>query len=121
LDKGAIVAQGSPAELKAAIAADVVSIEVEGDGPSVAVGSAQAADSLRVLTDVEDVRVDGALLSVYVRNGSGAVSAMVRLLDEAGIPFGDVRISHPTLDDVFLRATGHHMEPAGESPPDVEL
>jgi ABC-2 type transport system ATP-binding protein len=120
LDKGAIVSQGSPAELKAAIAADVVSIELEGDGADVAPGAGQAVDSLRELAGVEDVQLDWALLSVYVRNGSGAVSAMVRLLDEAGIPFGDVRISHPTLDDVFLRATGHHMEPAGESPPDLK-
>ncbi len=120
LDAGTIVAQGSPAELKAAIAADVVSIEVESEGEGAAMVVEQAADSLRGLVGVEDVRVDGALVSVYVRNGSGAVSSMVRLLDAAGIAFGDLRLSHPTLDDVFLRATGHHLEPAGESPTEDE-
>jgi len=34
----------------------------------------------------------------------------VRLLDDANLELGELRLTRPSLDDVFLRATGHHLE-----------
>ena len=106
LDEGKIVAQGSPKELKASIGAEVVVVELSSEA------DAEGAQRLEGLAGVDEVRKDGRQISIYVPNGSAAVSAIVRALDEAGMAFGDVRLSQPTLDDVFLRATGHHMEAA---------
>ena len=110
LDLGRIVAQGSPTELKSTLASDVVTVEIEGEEAQAQQGLA----ALRGLDGLDDVRASGQQISVYSQNGGGTVSQVVRVLDEAGLAFGDVRLSHPTLDDVFLRATGHHMEPAAE-------
>jgi ABC-2 type transport system ATP-binding protein len=104
LDAGEIVAQGSPQELKASIGAEVVMVELG------SAAEAESAQRLEGLAGVEEVRRAGRQVSIYVPNGSAAVSGIVRALDEAGLAFGDVRLSQPTLDDVFLRATGHHME-----------
>lgn len=104
LDAGEIVAQGSPQELKASIGAEVVMVELSSEA------EAKSAQRLEGLAGVEEVRRDGRQVSIYVPKGSAAVSGIVRALDEAGLAFGDVRLSQPTLDDVFLRATGHHME-----------
>jgi ABC-2 type transport system ATP-binding protein len=38
----------------------------------------------------------------------------VRALDEAGVGVGSLELVHPTLDDVFVATTGHHLEEDGE-------
>ena len=93
LEAGRIVAEGSPEALKAAIATDVVTVQV---GEASAVG--RAADVAQGLAGVEDVR-----------RTDTAVARIVRLLDEAQVPVASITLARPTLDDVFLRATGHHL------------
>jgi hypothetical protein len=39
---------------------------------------------------------------------------LIRGLDRAGVRFGDVSVSRPTLDDVFLAATGGRMAAADQ-------
>ncbi len=58
---------------------------------------------------------------VYTKDGSSAIAPIVRALDESSVAMEEVTLARPTLDDVFLRKTGHHMEahdlnlePAGE-------
>jgi len=107
MNVGRIVSQGSPAELKASIGADVVTVHIEGD----AMELPRAEEALRGLEGVEDARALEDSVIVYVREGRRAVARIVRLLDEAGVHVGEVTLAHPTLDDVFLRKTGHHIEP----------
>jgi ABC-2 type transport system ATP-binding protein len=47
---------------------------------------------------------------VPLRERRGAIAEAVRLLDEAGIGIDDIAVRRPTLDDVFLRLTGHGAE-----------
>ena len=111
---GRIVAQGSPAELKASIGTDVVSLHIEG-GPD---ELARAEQAVRRLEGIEDVRVvDGAVIC-YVREGSAAIARLVLLLDEASVRANEVTLSRPTLDDVFLQKTGHHLE--DEATPEIK-
>jgi ABC-2 type transport system ATP-binding protein len=106
IDAGKIVAQGSPTALKASIGTDVLTIGIEGDENDLEKASAL----FRGMEGVEQVQeVDGAIV-VYVREGARAVPQAVRLLDEAGIATGAITLAQPTLDDVFLRKTGHHLE-----------
>jgi ABC-2 type transport system ATP-binding protein len=108
MDRGRIVAQGSPAALKATVGADVVTVHIEGDETHVA----RAQDVLRRLDGAAEVHgVDDGVV-VYVRDGGSALARIVLLLDEASIQTREISIAQPTLDDVFLRKTGHHMEPA---------
>jgi len=106
MNEGKIVAQGTPAELKASIGTDVVTLHIEG-GPN-ELGRAEQA--LRRFEGVEDVRaVDGQAV-VYVREGRRAIAGIVLALDEASVRVAEITVARPTLDDVFLRATGHHIE-----------
>jgi ABC-2 type transport system ATP-binding protein len=106
IDKGKIVASGSPEALKSAVGADAVAMTFQ-QGPT-AVPLAEPI--LRRMDDVRDVRIAGEEIVVYVRNGAASVAPLVRLLDDAGIALGELRLTRPTLDDVFLRATGHHLK-----------
>ena len=68
------------------------------------------------LAAVERVQIADGAAVVYVPDGARAVARIVIALDDAGIEVGDVSISRPSLDDVFLEATGHHLRVAGLPP-----
>jgi ABC-2 type transport system ATP-binding protein len=51
-------------------------------------------------------------LTLIVNDGNGVVADVVRVLDSAGITVDSVAIAEPTLDEVFLQATGSRLEGA---------
>lgn len=106
MDAGHIVARGSPTELKASIGTDVVTVGIgEGEGMV-----QRAAAAVRRLEGLDDVRIVEDSVVIYVREGSAAIARIVLLLAEASVPVREVTLALPTLDDVFLRKTGHHLE-----------
>jgi ABC-2 type transport system ATP-binding protein len=104
MNTGQIVAQGSPLELKAAIGTDVVTVQFEH-----ASALLKAEEAARTIEGVADVRPVENSLVIYVPDGSAALPRIVLVLNDAGVPTREVTLSRPTLDDVFLRATGRHM------------
>jgi ABC-2 type transport system ATP-binding protein len=106
VDRGRIVAAGSPEELKESIGTDVVTVKVpSGDGHP-----ARAAEVLGRLDGASEVRAVGDSVVIYIKDGSTAISPIVLRLSEASIPVQEVTLARPTLDDVFLRKTGYHIE-----------
>ena len=107
IDHGVIVAEGTPAELKASIGADVVTVAL--DHERIEVGRSL----LSSMEGVREMRIEERSLTLFVDDGTQAVAQVVRTLDGAGIAMGPVAVSNPTLDEVFLRATGSRREGAG--------
>jgi ABC-2 type transport system ATP-binding protein len=105
MDAGRIVAQGSPAELKTSIGTDVVTVHVEGGHEQ----ARRAAELVRGFAGVEDVRTLDNTVVTYIREGSAAIAPIVLLLNEASVSVGEVSLARPTLDDVFIRKTGHQL------------
>jgi len=103
---GKIVAQGTPAQLKASIGTDVVTVRIERSEDD----RARAETLLREQAGVEDVRTVEDSVVVYVKDGRRALAGIILLLDEASVQVDEVSLAHPTLDDVFLRKTGQHIE-----------
>jgi ABC-2 type transport system ATP-binding protein len=102
IDRGTIVAQGTPAELKRRISGDLVTFEVD----DVARATALLAPRARDVTPV-----DGGL-RVVVENGEAQALPLMRALDAAGVKVGALAIRHPSLDDVFLTLTGRSLRDA---------
>jgi ABC-2 type transport system ATP-binding protein len=106
IDQGAIVAEGTPAELKKEVAGDVVSLVLNGSTmkaaevlagqPDVWVVEAQQTDSLRL----------------RVESGSAAIQQIMRALDSSDIELGALELHRPSLDDVFLAKTGRSLRDA---------
>lgn len=109
MDKGKIVAQGSPEQLKASIGADVVTVRVP-DNDGVA---QRAADAVRSVPGLEDVRIVEDTIIVYVRDGKSAVAPVVLALEKGNVPVEEISLARPSLDDVFLQTTGRHLEEEG--------
>ncbi len=105
IDDGRIVAEGTPADLKADLGRDVITVTLpdrsDHDAARAALGALTGLDHV---TDAEHG------LAVYVENGAGAVADLVRLLTSAGVQPGDIALSRPSLDDVFLAFTGRRIE-----------
>jgi ABC-2 type transport system ATP-binding protein len=106
IDHGNIVAEGTPAELKASIGADVVTVSFHDSGIDT------AKTLLGDMPGLREMRPEDTSLTLFVDNGTQAVAQVIRLLDGAGIEMSQVAVSHPSLDEVFLKATGSRLEGA---------
>ena len=110
IDHGRIVAEGTPAELKAGIGRPSVHVlpADDGDRPRIAASLARFGESLDGGRDV----------AVRLRDGLG-LADVVRAFDADGIAVDDVELRAPTLDDVFLAKTGRTLEGAAEAEDDA--
>ncbi len=111
IDAGEIVAEGTPERLKAQMGHDVVTLALDGAdqaGTEAAVGN---------LPGLERIVAEPDRLALYLEDGAGSIAEIVRLLDRAEIRVGAIAVSRPSLDDVFLQATGRRLEGAAEEPP----
>jgi ABC-2 type transport system ATP-binding protein len=104
IDDGQIVAEGTPEQLKAEMGHDVVSVTL--DGADIAATEAALAG----LPGLERVVAEPDALALYVEDGAGSIAEIVRRLDNDRIRVGAIAVSRPSLDDVFLKATGRRLE-----------
>jgi ABC-2 type transport system ATP-binding protein len=104
IDGGLIVAEGTPEQLKAEMGHDVVSVSL--DGADVAATEA----ALTGLHGLERVVAEPDALALYVEDGANSIAEIVRRLDRDRIRVGAIAVARPSLDDVFLQATGRRLE-----------
>jgi ABC-2 type transport system ATP-binding protein len=115
IDHGAIVASGTPDELKSQVGGDVLTVTVE--------RSAQATEVARVvgaLAGAEQPQVLEHRVIGRVPHGGAALMELVRGLDRAGIVVSGIESRRPSLDDVFLGLTGRSLRDAEAAPPAPE-
>jgi len=107
IDRGRIVAEGTPAALKASIGR-----------PSVEVVAADPGERERLAGVLrrfgEEAAASSGAVAVRLGQGVGDMAEIVRALDAEGLAIADLRLHTPTLDDVFLAKTGRSLEGAGE-------
>ncbi len=102
INKGRIAAQGAPRALKKEIGSEVVTLSFASSELAERAGAAlEALAPKRQLV--------GRDLLCYFTAAADKLAGLVRALDEAQIPLEALVLNEPTLDDVFLRATGHRM------------
>jgi len=114
IDSGRIVAEGTPEALKA---------EVGNPHVELLVGEGAVPEAERVCAELGRLLPpkDGKRVLVEVEEGAGDVPRVVRALDEAGIAVESLELVRPTLDDVFVAKTGHHLEKEEREGSDGEL
>ena len=107
IDRGRVVAQGAPGELKAALEGDALHVEL-GD---VAVNG-NVTSALAAIGGLREVQVDGRSLHARADDGARAVPAVLAALDSHAIPVASVTVARPSLDDVYLRFAGRSFAAA---------
>jgi ABC-2 type transport system ATP-binding protein len=113
IDRGRVIADGTPAELKRRAGRDVI------DGHASEGADTRAIAALLGRLAEGDVRVDAPTrqVSISVEAGADVLLAAVRALDDAGLAVEDIALRRPTLDEVFLALTGQGVEDSADIPP----
>ncbi len=106
VDRGRIVADGTPDELKAELEGDAVHVELaDHDGVT-------ARPALERVDGLADVLLDGRTLRARARDGATAIPAVLAALEAHGVRATSVTLARPSLDDVYLRHAGRTFEAA---------
>ena len=104
MDKGRLIALGTPSELVASLGAEHVIEFALADG-----GSAPTDDELRGLAGVRDVRRQATSTSVTTSELHRTVPALLDALRAHGAALSLLTTHSATLEDVFVSLTGRHL------------
>jgi ABC-2 type transport system ATP-binding protein len=110
IDRGTIIAIGTPSDLKDKIGGDRVTLRIREFAP--AEEAQKAKNLLQALPFVEEIIVNtaqGNSLNLVVTAQSNPLSQIERSLLDAGLPIFSMAQSRPSLDDVYLAATGRTL------------
>ena len=107
IDRGRIIAEGTPAELKRSIGADVIAVRVD--------DTARAEPVIRTIPGIDEVETRGDEILASTSDGPANVSPIAVALANAGVRVRALTLREPTLDDVFLTLTGQHLDVTGEA------
>ncbi len=105
VDRGRVVAHGTPDELKDELRGDAVVVQV-GD-------SEQLPAALRALgrvPDLRDVTSSGRTVRAQADRGGTTLPHVLAALDQAGVQVAAATVARPSLDDVYLRHTGRTLD-----------
>ncbi len=100
VDRGRVVAEGSPEELKRELRGDTVQVELA------EARNGDAAAAVRGLPGITELTVDGRMLRARVDSGAAAIPSLITALERGGLRVASATIARPSLDDVYLRHAG---------------
>ena len=103
IDAGRAIASGAPDELKSRVGGDRIDVVVH-DAEELATAARTIG---RVCEAEPEIDSEARRISAPVADRATTLTAVVRALDDADVVAEDVGLRRPTLDDVFLRLTGH--------------
>ncbi|HEU4657317.1 MAG TPA: ATP-binding cassette domain-containing protein [Capillimicrobium sp.] len=110
INAGRIVAEGTPAALKAEVGGSHLEITLAGDRPDL-----ERAHGVLARFGELDGAPEHCDVRLAVSGGATTIAPVVRALDEAGLEVAALELVQPTLDDVFAEKTGRHLEGAGRA------
>ncbi len=103
IDHGQVVVEGTPEGLKAELRGDAIQVELADAFPETDVRTALGGlDGM-----LREVTIDRRSLRARVDSGASALPAVLAALDATGIRAATATVARPSLDDVYLRHTGH--------------
>jgi ABC-2 type transport system ATP-binding protein len=110
IDKGEVISSGTPAALKAEVGGDRITLRIrEFTAESEANSARELLAALPVVQEVIVNSAQGNSLNLVVDPAAESLSAVQATLKAAGLPTFGISQSQPSLDDVYLAATGRTL------------
>jgi ABC-2 type transport system ATP-binding protein len=109
VDRGRVVAVGSPEQLKSELRGDAIELELATPATNGKVPAALAA-----VDGVYDIVLEGVALRARADSGPARVPNVLAALDSAGVGVATVSVARPSLDDVYLRYAGRRFDDSDE-------
>jgi ABC-2 type transport system ATP-binding protein len=110
IDRGVVIAAGTPSELKDKVGGDRVTLRIREFTPNEE--AEKAKDLLTPLPFVQEVIINNAQgnsLNLVVTPQNDVLITIQQALNHAGLPVFGIAQSRPSLDDVYLAATGRTL------------
>jgi ABC-2 type transport system ATP-binding protein len=107
VDRGRIVAEGTPDALKSELRGDSVVVEVADQAAGVI-----AAQRLSSLDALDDITHEGRAIRARTHSAAGTIPVVLAALEQVGVEVASATVSRPSLDDVYLHYAGHTLEGA---------
>jgi ABC-2 type transport system ATP-binding protein len=104
VDRGRVVVEGTPDQLKSELRGDTIQVELAD------AGATAARVALERVRAIGDVTLDGRTLHARADDGGAAIPALLAALDAHGVKAASVTLARPSLDDVYLRHAGRAFE-----------
>lgn len=107
IDKGVVIDEGKPSELKNKLGGDRVTLRIREFTPEEEANKAKhILESLPFVEEVIINAIQGNSLNLIVKPGQNSLSQIEQSLSEVNLPTFSLAQSRPSLDDVYLAATG---------------
>lgn len=110
IDRGIVIAEGTPSQLKDRVGGDRITLRIREFSPIEE--AEKAKDMLQVLPFVQEIIINSAQgnsLNLVVKPQSDALMSIQQSLKDVGLPTFGIAQSRPSLDDVYLAATGRTL------------
>jgi daunorubicin resistance ABC transporter ATP-binding subunit len=104
IDHGRVIAEGTPAELKADLGTTVISVNLADES------ALDQAKGLLSGLSTKPLILDGSTIELTVEEGPRVAADVLRTLDQHQVTVAGLSLREPSLDDVFLNLTGHKAE-----------
>jgi ABC-2 type transport system ATP-binding protein len=101
VDRGRVVAEGSPDELKRGLRGDAIHVELGGESDE-----ERVREVLSSIAGLDQILLDEGTLHARAEDGARTVPAVLAALDGADLEVASVTVARPSLDDVYLRFAG---------------
>jgi len=109
VDRGRVVAEGTPDSLKGELSGDAIQVDL-----THAVEESRVRAALAGIPALREIAIEGATVRARAEKGGTAVPGMITSLEAAGARVASVRVTRPSLEDVYLRHTGRTFSQADQ-------
>ncbi|HEY9376559.1 MAG TPA: ATP-binding cassette domain-containing protein, partial [Jiangellaceae bacterium] len=110
VDRGRLVIEGTPEQLKSELRGDAVVAELAPD-----TSAEKAQRVVAELPGIRDVTLEGRTVRARVNDGAHSVPDVLAALDGVALPVTAITVARPSLDDVYLKHTGRSFAAAETS------
>ncbi|MBD2297904.1 ATP-binding cassette domain-containing protein [Nostoc sp. FACHB-190] len=110
IDRGIVIATGTPSQLKDRVGGDRITLRIREFSPLEE--AEKAKNLLQALSFVQEIIINSAQgnsLNLVVTPQSDALITIQQTLNHASLPIFGIAQSRPSLDDVYLAATGRTL------------
>jgi ABC-2 type transport system ATP-binding protein len=112
IDRGKLVVEGTPDQLKGELRGDAIHIEF-----ARAEAESRVREALDRMDGLSEILAEGHSLRARAAQGATAVPGMLAALESKGLKVASVKVARPSLDDVYLRYTGRTFSEADQPNP----
>jgi ABC-2 type transport system ATP-binding protein len=110
VDRGRLIIEGTPEQLKSELRGDAVVAELAPD-----TDAEKARLVVAELPGIRDATVEGRTVRARVNDGAHSVPDVLAALDGVALPVTAITVARPSLDDVYLKHTGRSFAAAETS------